>query len=79
MRDLENIGKQLQKSGKANELRSLAESPEGKRISEMLDAKTVEQAAKSGDTAALQEILRKVLSTDDGKALARKLGAMMEK
>ena len=79
MQDLENIGKQLQKSGKANELRSLAESPEGKRISEMLDAKAVEQAAKSGDTAALQEILRKVLSTEDGKSLAQKLSSMMEK
>ena len=79
MRDLEDIGKMLQKSGKAPELRSIAESPEGKRLSGMLDANAVEKAAKSGDMEALRGILQQVMSTDDGKAIARKLGSMMEK
>lgn len=79
MRDLEDIGKMLQKSGKAPELRSIAESPEGKRLSGMLDANAVEKAAKSGDMEALRGILQQVMSTEDGKAIARKLGSMMEK
>ncbi len=79
MRDLEDIGKMLQKSGKAPELRSIAESPEGKRLSGMLDANAVEKAAKSGDMEALRGILQQVMSTEDGKAIARKLGSMMDK
>ena len=79
MRDLEDIGKMLQKSGKAPELRSIAESPEGKRLSGMLDANAVEKAAKSGDMETLRGILQQVMSTEDGKAIARKLGSMMEK
>lgn len=79
MRDLEDIGKMLQKSGRAPELRSIAESPEGKRLSGMLDANAVEKAAKSGDMEALRGILQQVMSTEDGKAIARKLGSVMEK
>lgn len=79
MKDLESIGKLLQQSGKAPELRSIADSPEGRRLSGMLDAGQVEQAAKSGDMEALRGILQQVLSTEDGRALAKKLGSIMEK
>ena len=37
-----------------------------------------ERAAKSGDTAALKNILSQVLSTDEGKRLAEKLKKAME-
>lgn len=79
MKDLESIGKLLQQSGKAPELRSIADSPEGRRLSGMLDAGQVEQAAKSGDIEALRGILQQVMSTEDGRALAKKLGSIMEK
>lgn len=79
MKDLESIGRLLQQSGKAPELRSIADSPEGRRLSGMLDAGQVEQAAKSGDMEALRGILQQVLSTEDGRALAKKLGSIMEK
>ncbi len=79
MQDLEKIGKQLEKSGKVNELRSLADSPEGKRLGSMLDAEKVEKAAKSGDMETLRGILKQVMSTEDGKTLAKKLSSMLEK
>lgn len=77
MQGLEDIGKAIEKSGKASELKALADSPEGRRLSGMLDADAVEKAAKSNDPEALRGILKQVLSTDDGKALAKKLSEMM--
>ena len=37
----------------------------------MIDTRAVEQAARSGDAAALSALLRSVLSTEEGKRLAR--------
>ena len=57
MKDLEKLGAELNKSGKGEKLKSIADSAEGKAISRMVDSARVEQAAKSGDTAALRDIL----------------------
>lgn len=78
MKDLEKLGAELSKSGKGEKLKSIADSAEGKAISRMVDPARVEQAAKSGDTAALRDILSQVLSTDEGKRLAEKLKKAME-
>ena len=78
MKDLETLGAELNKSGKGEKLKSIADSAEGKAISRMVDSARVEQAAKSGDTAALRDILSQVLSTDEGKRLAEKLKKAME-
>ncbi len=78
MKDLEKLGAELSKSGKGEKLKSIADSAEGKAISRMVDSARVEQAAKSGDTAALRDILSQVLSTDEGKRLAEKLKKAME-
>ena len=78
MKDLEKLGAELNKSGKGEKLKSIADSAEGKAISRMVDSARVEQAAKSGDTAALRDILSQVLSTDEGKCLAEKLKKAME-
>ncbi|MDD5902012.1 MAG: hypothetical protein PUC58_01410 [Oscillospiraceae bacterium] len=78
MKDLEKLGAELNKSGKGEKLKSIADSAEGKAISRMVDSARVEQAAKSGDTAALRDILSQVLSTDEGKRLAEKLKKAME-
>ena len=42
------------------------------------EAEAVQKAAKSGDMAALQNILRGVLSTDEGRKLAESLKKAME-
>ena len=78
MKDLEKLGAALSKSGEGEKLQSIADSAEGKAISRMVDSARVEQAAKSGDTAALRDILSQVLSTDEGKRLAEKLKKAME-
>ena len=68
--DLEKLEKELRgKSG----LKALADTPEGRAISAQLDDDMLRSAAKKGDSAALQDILRRVLSTPEGRALAEKV------
>lgn len=76
--DIEKLGRELEKSGKADKLKAVADSEDGRRLAEMLDAGEVERAAASGDVRALQGILRQVLQTDEGKRLARQLGETMK-
>lgn len=78
MLDMERISAELQKSGKADKLKTLAESEDGKAIQKMLDPDAVEKAARSGDTKAMQSIISSVLSTDEGKRLAESLKKAME-
>ncbi|MDO4573379.1 MAG: hypothetical protein Q4C13_08410 [Clostridia bacterium] len=73
MKDLEKLGESIARSGKAGELKSIADSAEGQAIQRLLDPAAVERAAKSGDAAALQGILDQVLSTDEGKRLAESI------
>lgn len=78
MKDLDKLGNELKKSGKSEALMKLAESPDGKAVGRLVDAESVRKAAKSGDMAALQDILRGVLSTDEGKRLAEGLCKAMQ-
>ena len=78
MLDLERVNAEIEKSGKKDRLKSLADSAEGRAVSRMLDPAAVEKAAKSGDTAALQSILSDVLSTDEGKRLAERIKKAMQ-
>ncbi len=78
MRDLENLGKELQRMGKTEKLKGIAESEDGKKIGRMLNAQAVEKAAVSGDTQALKNILFQVLGTEEGRRLAENLKKAME-
>mgnify|MGYP004475555195 FL=1 len=78
MKDLENLGRRLEQSGKSDKLRQLADSADGKAVSRMVDAEEIGKAAKSGNMAALQDILRGVLSTEEGKRLAENLKKAMQ-
>ena len=44
----------------------------------MIDPDAIERAAKSGDGAALQSILKDVLGTDEGRRLAESGSTRME-
>ena len=67
---LEKLEQQL----KGNDsLGALADSPEGKALASRIDESALRDAAKRGDTTALQSILQQVLSTPEGKALADKV------
>ena len=78
MRDLESVGKELDRLGKTQKLKSITDSEDGQRIGRMLDQKALEKAARSGDTQALRGILSQVLGTDEGKRLAENLKKAME-
>ena len=68
--ELEKLEKELR--GKS-ELKALADSPEGRALSAQLDDRALRSAVSRGDSAALQEALRRVLSTPEGRALAEKV------
>ena len=76
MRDMESMGLELLKGKDPEQLRRLAESEDGKRLSTMLDAGEAEQAVRSGDAKQLQSLLRKVLATEEGRRLAAQLSGL---
>ncbi len=76
--DLEKAARELKSSGKADALRAAARSEDARRLSAMLDPGQVERAAVSGDAEAIRSILSQVLSTDEGKRLAQRLGEAMK-
>ena len=59
----------------AEALRSLAELPETKRLGERFDAAGAAAALKQGDEEALAALVKSLLATPEGKALAEKLSA----
>ena len=78
MKDFERIGKELERRGKTDSIKSIAESEDGQRISRMIDTEAVERAARSGDAAAMKNILGQVLGTAEGKRLAESIRRMMQ-
>lgn len=78
MQNFESIGRELERRGKTDTLKSIAESPDGQKLSRMLDSQAVEKAARSGDMNALRSMLTQVLSTDEGKRLAENVRKMMQ-
>ena len=68
--DLDQLERKLKGSGG---LGALADTQEGKTLAARFDERELRAAAKQGDTAALQDILRRVLSTPEGRALAEKV------
>ncbi len=78
MKNFDEYERQLRNNPNAERIMAAANSDEGKRLAQSLNAEAVEKAAKSGDAAALKSILAQVLSTPDGKALAKKLQEAMK-
>ncbi len=59
------------KNGEA--LRALSESEEARRLGASLPEGAAEAAVRSGDAEAMRAVLQKLLSTDEGRALAEKI------
>lgn len=76
--NLENLGRELQRSGKADKIKQIAQSDEGQKLSQMLDTKAIEAAAKNGDNQALRSLLGQILSTEEGRRLAENVKKIME-
>ena len=79
MQDLETMARELKKSGKAQGIRALADSADGRRLGARIDGAAVEKALRSGDNEALRRILQGVLRSDEGQRLAENLRRMMQK
>jgi len=77
--NFEQLGKELERRGKTEQIKQLAQTPEGQRFSKLVDADELERAARNGDAAAMKNIISKVLSTGEGKMLAESVRKMMEK
>lgn len=78
MQNFEKLGQELERMGKTEDIKKLAQSPEGQKISRMLDAGAVEKAARSGDSEAIKSLLGQVLGTDEGKRLAESVRKLMQ-
>jgi len=79
MQNFEQLGKELERRGKAEDIKRLAQSEDSGEPAGMIDAGRIEQAAKSGDTEALRALLSSVLQTQEGRRLAENVRKMMEK
>ena len=78
MQNFEQLGKELERRGKASDIKKLAESEEGVKLAGMINAQQIEQAARSGDTEAKRALLSSVLQTQEGKRLAENVRKMMQ-
>lgn len=79
MQNFEQLGKELERRGKAEDIKRLAQSEESRTLAGMIDAGKLQQAAKNGDTDALRDMLSSVLKTQEGQRLAESVRKMMEK
>ena len=79
MQDLEKLAQELRRRGKTEGLRALADSADGRKLGSMIDGEEAERALRSGDSAALQQLLRNVLGTDEGRRLVTQLQGLMDK
>ena len=78
MQNFEELGKELDRRGKTAELKKLAESCDSVRLSCMLDVDEAERAARNGDVAAMQNIVKNVMQTEEGKRLADSIMKLMQ-
>ena len=79
MQSFEDVRRELARSGKGTQLNALAQSPDGAKLSAMLDGEKLQKAAQSGDAASLRAMLGTVLSTEEGRRLAANIKKLMEK
>ena len=78
MQNFEQIGRELERLGKADQLRKLADSPDSAKLAGMIDADAIGRAARSGDADALKKLLGSVLRTKEGMRLAENIRKMMD-
>ena len=78
MKDLDALKQELARDGRLKRLQAIADSADGQRFADALDAQKIEQAARTGDTELLRQILTQVLSTDAGQRLAGKVKDAMQ-
>lgn len=79
MKNFSEMEQELLRSGKAEQMRAIADSPDGQRLLQRLDSSRVEQAVQSGDPVVLRSLLMEVLRTGEGQRLAKQISEAMGK
>jgi hypothetical protein len=77
MQDLEKLARELQRGGQAQELRQLAASADGQRLGGMVDRTALAEALKTGDVAALKELMAGLLSTAEGRRMSAEVQKLL--
>ena len=78
MQNFEQLGRELERRGKADDIKRLAESDDGIKLAGMINTQQLEQAARSGNTEELKALIGSVLQTTEGKRLAENVRKMMQ-
>jgi len=73
MNNFDKMSKDILKGGKAGGLNNVINSAEGKKIGNMVDGNALKKAVATGDNDTVNRILNQVLSTEEGKSLAKKI------
>lgn len=77
MQNFEQVSRELERRGKADQVKRLAQSADGAKLAGMIDSSELGKAAKAGDPEALKKLLGSVLNTPEGKRLAENIRRMM--
>ncbi|MBP3654866.1 MAG: hypothetical protein J6J04_05535 [Oscillospiraceae bacterium] len=77
MKNFNEMEQELLRSGKADKVKAIADSPDGQKLMQKLDAGKIERAVQSGDSDALRSVLMDVLRTGEGQRLAKQLEQTM--
>lgn len=78
MQNFEELGRELERRGKTEKLKALADSSDVQKLGKMLDPGEVERAARSGDSQAIKDLLSSVLNTKEGQRLAQSVQQLMK-
>lgn len=78
MQNFEELGRELERRGKTEKLKALADSIDVQNLGKMLDPGAVERAARSGDSQAIKDLLSSVLNTREGQRLAQSVQQLMK-
>ena len=76
--NLDELLFKLKNAPESGRLRETMESPVGQRVLNGVDVNGLEKSMREGDTAALQSVLTQILSTSEGRALAREIQKSMK-
>ena len=76
MEEWEKLGDRWLSGKDADAVRGLADSGEARRLREKISPARAEQALRSGDPEQVKALLRQILETPEGRALAERISAL---
>ena len=77
MQNLEKLGEELRPRGQAEQLKTLAASADGQRLSGMVDRTALADALQKGDTEALRSLMSRVLASAEGQRLSAEVQKLL--